>query len=312
MKLHGNARSCPASRRLMCERVEDGWTVEEAADAAGFSQRCAYRWLARWRGGDAELADRSSAPQRVAEPHAEDGPGRHRAVASVADDLDEDRRGARAWRSRRWVRCSLGSGCIGCRAWSRSRHRTGIAADIAGELIHVDVKKLGRFDRPGHRVTGDVPRSRNRGAGLGVRARRGGRHAARLAYVEVLTDECGPTTRRVLATVRSRGSPRHGVTVERIMSDNGTELPLDKSSPRSAPNSRSVRCFTQPVSAAHQRQSGTVHPDHAARVGLRAQPTQQLTQRRTCTPTLARLLQPPTTTQRPRPPSHPPAASPAA
>lgn len=66
MKLHGNARSCPASRRLMCERVDDGWTVEEAADAAGLSERSAYRWPARWRAGDGELDDRSSAPRRVA------------------------------------------------------------------------------------------------------------------------------------------------------------------------------------------------------------------------------------------------------
>jgi transposase InsO family protein len=88
----------------------------------------------------------------------------------------------------------------------------------AGELVHVDVKKLGRFDRPGHRVTGDRE-VRNRGAGWEFV------HIAvddctRVAYVEVLGDERGPTTvgfyQRAIAWFA-----RHGVTVERIMSDNG-------------------------------------------------------------------------------------------
>jgi transposase len=53
MRLHGNARLTSFQRVLLCERVcEEGWTVEEAAGAAGCSQRTAYRWLARWRGGD--------------------------------------------------------------------------------------------------------------------------------------------------------------------------------------------------------------------------------------------------------------------
>jgi transposase InsO family protein len=88
----------------------------------------------------------------------------------------------------------------------------------AGELVHVDVKKLGRFHRPGHRVTGDRE-VRNRGAGWEFV------HVAvddctRVAYVEVLADECGLTTvgfyQRAIAWFA-----RHGVTVERIMSDNG-------------------------------------------------------------------------------------------
>ena len=50
MMLHGNARSCPKSRRLLVERVEsDAWSVMTAAEAAGISERTAYRWLRRWR-----------------------------------------------------------------------------------------------------------------------------------------------------------------------------------------------------------------------------------------------------------------------
>jgi transposase len=65
MKLHGNARTCPNSRRLIVERVkEQGWSVTAAAEAAGVSERTVYRWLARWRiEGSAGLLDRSSRPQ---------------------------------------------------------------------------------------------------------------------------------------------------------------------------------------------------------------------------------------------------------
>ncbi len=69
MKLHGNARTCPNSRRLLVDRVSDqSWSVAAAAAAAGISQRTAYRWLARWREEGIEgLGDRSSAPKRI--PH---------------------------------------------------------------------------------------------------------------------------------------------------------------------------------------------------------------------------------------------------
>jgi transposase len=64
MKLHGNARTCPNSRRLLIDRVSDqSWSIPAAAQAAGISERSAYRWLARWREQGAEgLMDRSSAP----------------------------------------------------------------------------------------------------------------------------------------------------------------------------------------------------------------------------------------------------------
>jgi leucine-zipper of insertion element IS481 len=72
MKVHGNARTCPRSRRLLVKRIEeDGWPRREAAVAAGISERTASKWLARWRAeGEAGLADRSSAPHRIPAPHA--------------------------------------------------------------------------------------------------------------------------------------------------------------------------------------------------------------------------------------------------
>jgi leucine-zipper of insertion element IS481 len=65
MRLHGNRRTCPSSRRLLCERVLDQhWTVARAAQAAGCSERTAAKWLCRYRAGDRELCDRSSRPRR--------------------------------------------------------------------------------------------------------------------------------------------------------------------------------------------------------------------------------------------------------
>src|ERR1700710_3226707 len=66
MKLHANARTCPKSRRLLVDRLEGGWSLRSAAEAAGVSERTAAKWLARWREeGEAGLEDRSSAPRRV-------------------------------------------------------------------------------------------------------------------------------------------------------------------------------------------------------------------------------------------------------
>ena len=98
MKLHGNARTCPNSRRLLVERViEEGWSVSAAAAAAGVSERTVYRWVRRWRQEGVEgLRDRSSRPLR--------SPGQLPAAESSGDPLaapaahdgSRDRRGALA------------------------------------------------------------------------------------------------------------------------------------------------------------------------------------------------------------------------
>jgi hypothetical protein len=71
MKLHGNARTCPKSRRSLVERLEGEWSLTEAAEAAGVSERTAAKWLTRWRAeSETGLLDRSSAPKagRAAQP----------------------------------------------------------------------------------------------------------------------------------------------------------------------------------------------------------------------------------------------------
>ena len=67
MDLHGNAALSWSGRRQLARRVVDqGWTLTAAAEAAGVSVRCARRWVGRYREGDSDLFDRSSAPRRVA------------------------------------------------------------------------------------------------------------------------------------------------------------------------------------------------------------------------------------------------------
>jgi transposase InsO family protein len=92
--------------------------------------------------------------------------------------------------------------------------------DRPGELIHLDIKKLGRFDRPGHRVTSTRRGCRNRGADWDF-VHVAGDDATRLAYVEVLPDGRKQTTTAVLLRAL-RWFLGRGIEVERVMTDNGS------------------------------------------------------------------------------------------
>ena len=84
MLLHGNARLTPFQRTLLCVRVrEEGWTVAEAAEAAGCSQRCGYRWLARHDAGDA-MTDRSGDRRTARRSAARALPSHHQRSARAA------------------------------------------------------------------------------------------------------------------------------------------------------------------------------------------------------------------------------------
>jgi transposase InsO family protein len=230
MKLHANARTCPNSRRLLVRRIEEeGWSLRAAAEAAGLSERSARKWLARWRsGGDAGLLDRSSAPKRI--PHRTpkatvDLIERLRRVRMTAAEIAEALELALSTVSVWLKRLGLGK---------RSRLEppeppNRYERSRPGELVHVDVKKLGRFERAGHRVTGRrrgrLTQTTEAGRGRGVVGWEFGHvcvdDATRLAYVEVLADERGETAvgflRRAVAWFSARG-----VRVERVMTDNGS------------------------------------------------------------------------------------------
>ena len=219
MELHGNARLAPFTRELICRRVEEeGWTAEEAADAAGCSERTVYRWLVRWRAGE-PMTDRSSAPHVVA----------NRTPDRVVARIEQLRR--LRWTSTRIAAAlKMAVSTVGAVLRRIGLHRLSrleppeppnrYCRRHPGELIHVDVKKLGRFSRPGHRVT----RQRN-GVNRNYKAGWEFVHVAiddtsRVAYVEVLADEKGPTCVAFLERAIAWFAD-HDVRVQRIMTDNG-------------------------------------------------------------------------------------------
>src|SRR3954451_5178562 len=219
MLLHGNARLTPFQRALLCARVrEDGWTVLEAAEAAGCSERTAYRWLARHAAGESML-DRSSAPVRRPT----------RTPARLEAEIERLRR--LRWTSTKIAAtlelptstvCAVLTRLGLNRLWKLGPPEppNRYCRRHAGELVHVDVKKLGRFRRPGHRVLGRGP-GRNYGRAGWEAVHVCVDDATRLAYVEVLSDERAVTTiaffERAVAWFAQRG-----VTVRQVMSDNGS------------------------------------------------------------------------------------------
>ena len=166
MKLHGNARTCPRSRCLAVGRVEqEGWTLARAAEAAGVSVRTLSKWLRRFREeGKPGLHDRSSAPSVIAHRTPEE-----RVVAIAAlrrlrmtgAEIAECLRMPHSTVSAVLTRIGLGklSGLEPAEPANRYERKR------PGELLHIDIKKLGRIARPGHRVTGNRRKRRAGSAG---------------------------------------------------------------------------------------------------------------------------------------------------
>jgi transposase InsO family protein len=212
--------------------VEDALTLTEAAAAAGVSVSCAGKWVRRYRAeGESGLLDRSSAPALVANATPED---RVQAIAALrrlrltGPEIAEVLEMAVSTVSAVLKRIGLGK-------LSRLEPEEPVRRYVRkrpGELVHIDVKKLGRIGPhgAGHRVTGRKGRrTRTKRDAAGIDRRQIGWEyvhvcvddATRLAYVEVLADEKATTAigflKRAVAFYRS-----HGVTVERLMSDNGS------------------------------------------------------------------------------------------
>ena len=233
MKLHANARLSVKGRELLVDRVEvAGWSLMEAAEAAGISERTARKWLARHQlEGPAGLADRSSAPNTVANRTEERRVGAIAALrrvrmtgAEIAECLEMPLSTVSGILTR------IGMGKLGrlglepaCR-YERER---------PGELIHIDVKKLGRIQGGyGKRVTGSGRRRHNRrrvrDAAGRDRLQVGWEfvHVAvddctRLAYVEVLPDEKALTAAGFLRRAITHYAS-YGITVEQLITDNGS------------------------------------------------------------------------------------------
>lgn len=217
MRLHANAKTTPALRLDLIERIQIGEPVQEAARAIGISRSTAYKWLRRFREeGPSGLLDRSSAPRRI--PHQtsqarEQRIGELRGLRLLMREIAQRLRMAISTVGAVLKRLGLGrlpplNPPPPVRRYERER---------PGELIHVDTKKLGRFSEIGHRIHGD--RSvRSRGDGWEYV------HVcvddnSRVSYVEILESEdafdCCAFLERAVAAFASIG-----VIVEEVLSDN--------------------------------------------------------------------------------------------
>lgn len=219
MDIHKNARSCPASRELLVNRVlKQGWKVTQAAEAAGLSKRTAYKWLQRCKAeGLSGLGDRSSRPVR--QPTRTPEACRQRIVAMRRERMVGAEIACRLQMSRSTVaRILKQEGLSRLRSLEPSEPVRRYEKKYPGELLHLDIKQLGRIRRVGHRITGNR-RDTSPGAGWEYV------HvciddASRLAYVEVLpTQRQGDAAgflKRAVAWYASQG-----IRTQRILTDNG-------------------------------------------------------------------------------------------
>ena len=221
MNIHSLARTTPVSREIIAARCISGISADVVGEQFGTSGKTSRKWTRRFKEeGAAGLRDRSSRP-----------------LTSPNELAPEWKAAVEALRRLRFTQAQIAS-VLGL---SKSRVQRNVAAmglaklsaleppvpdnryerKRPGELIHVDTKKLGRFYEPGHRVTGDQRSSGRMKAIKGWEFHHIAIHdRTRLAYAELLPDEKSATSadflRRAAAFYR-----RHGIRIERVMSDNG-------------------------------------------------------------------------------------------
>ena len=217
---HQNARTTFYSRALIVQRVlKEGKSVREVAEALGVSRRTVYKWLARYRaGGRDALYDRSSRPRRRP---------RRLPVGRVATIAAMRRMGMNSPQiafslSMPLSTVTLELRRLGLNRLPRLEPRPPVIRyehKAPGDMIHLDIKKLGRIDGVGHRIHGDRSR-RQRGAGWEYLHVCVDDHS-RLAYSELLPDEKSTTATCFLIRAAD-WLGRHRVTVRRVMTDNGS------------------------------------------------------------------------------------------
>ena len=220
MKLHPNAKTTPYTRELLVDRaLRLGWSVEDAAQAAGVSVRTVYRWCRRFReGGSEALVDRSSRPLRV--PHRTP-----RRREREIERLRRRRKTALEIARRLGMPRSTVAAVLKRQGLERLSNLTPrptpvrYEKDRPGELLHLDTKKLGKIRGVGHRIHGNR-RIRQRGIGWEF-VHVGIDDHSRWGFAETLLDERGETAaaflRRVVHVLRKRG-----IRVEAVLTDNGS------------------------------------------------------------------------------------------
>lgn len=218
MNVHQNAVTTAKSRALIIERVEQGWTQQRIAESLGVSRRTVCKWVRRFRDeGKIGLHDRTSRPKRSPRKLAEAG---EKAIVHLRKTFLMPAYGIAAQ-----LRMAYSTVCRYLQKHRLSRKRDIIPPETPrryerktpSEIIHIDIKKLAKIDGVGHRIHGD----RRQGKGSGWEYL----HVAiddcsRLAYSEIMPDETGDSS-LIFARNAVKWFKRNGVTVKRIMTDNG-------------------------------------------------------------------------------------------
>jgi transposase len=219
---HRNARLSEFGRLLLVQRITElGWPAAQAAESLGVSRATAYKWLGRYRQhGQAGLADRSSRPHRC--PHALPASQ----VRRVLTARRRHRHGPHRLAWRLGMPRSTIYGVLARHQMSRLAHTDRASGVVVryqrehpGELVHLDVKKLGRIpDGGGHRAHGRADGARGRGIGYDYV------HSAvddrsRVAFSQLLPDETAMTAALFLVEAASFFAD-HGVRIQRVLTDN--------------------------------------------------------------------------------------------
>lgn len=224
MNVHNNARTTPHLRAIFVQRIKQhGHSPQEVATSCGVSVRTVYKWLARHRTqGAAGLMGRSSRPHNL------------RKVTSPKMEAEVVR--LRCKRQPYWkIAAALG---LSRATVGRICKRKGLSRlellegkppviryekQLPGEMIHIDIKRLGKIGAVGHRIHGNRARGRHKGIGHEYVHLAVDDHSRRLAYSEILPDETRKSCMKFLFNAL-RFYRRHGIKVYRVMTDNGAAL----------------------------------------------------------------------------------------
>ena len=220
MNVHKNARLTVHSRAELVRRVRAGQPAKAVATAFGVDAKTVAKWVGRFEAeGPAGLADRSSRPRKLYRPTPPE-------LAEQVIALRRQRFSGQQIAKDTRLSPATVSRILQAAGISRARDLDPPAPVVRyerqhpGELIHLDIKKLGRFEVEGHRVTGDRRKGSSRGAGWEFV------HvciddASRIAFSQVMPDEKKESaTAFLIAAIAYYASL--GVTVSEVMTDNGS------------------------------------------------------------------------------------------
>jgi transposase InsO family protein len=221
MNIHKNARLTPLGRERIARQMESGQTPQVAARAAGVCPRTARKWLDRYRReGLVGLQDRSSRPHRLYRPTPQatvEQVERLRRQRYTGKQIAVELKLSPATVSRILKR--LGLNRIGALEPAAPVRRYERAKP--GEMIHIDIKKLGRFNRIGHRITGDRKgQSNSRGVGWEFVHVAIDDHS-RIAFAKIMASEKKRSATSFLKAALVYYASL-GIKVERVMTDNGS------------------------------------------------------------------------------------------